>query len=1275
MVHFYFLGGFDMRCNQQALLKPPTQKSQSLLAYLVLQRKQPRSREHLINLFWGERPEQKARRSLTTALWHLRRCLPKGNYLLSDYSSVQFNPQENVWVDVDEFSQLVQSDEPKGLIKALNLYGGTLLDGFYDDWVINERYRLEIEYQETLARLMIIQQFDGKYPEALKTAQCLVENDALREDAHRVIMHAYSQMGQNQAALQQYQRLCQALKQELGIEPAYETRELYQAIRERPWLNGTPYQIPVEEKSEKRSTVVVSHPLETPRMIRFVGREKELEALEECWREVRSGCGMMVFVSGEAGVGKSRLLEEFSNQRRWQGVEVLYGRCYEFERMLPYQPVVDGLRSILLNLKRAELENFPDWVLDKLAYLIPELVDQIPELSSRSTGRWEEDRNQLFEAILTLLAILGSRGGLLLVIEDLQWASEATLQLIHYLVRNLSGNTCMIAGTSRLEGMDDRQPGLEMVEQLEQDGLALIIQLAPLTATEVEQLVMEMSGAGAQIHTLAQWLYQETEGNPFFLIETVKALYEAGLLKMEEGIWKGDFQRVKAWKSKIPTRISQLIKSRLRRLDKNTLEILKLAAVIGCEFDFDLLYTAQGRGEEEILTAIDGLLRSRLIDESSRSMESDYVFSHHKIQEVVYQSIPFKQKSRMHALVAQTLEKLFLNDTGRITAELAFHYLHAGRQNREYIMKSISYSIEAGNQSRILYAHEEAIDHYQRALNLLEEERDYERAARTYMLIAAVHHSAFDFKSVQQALDYSFKLWKQAASKEKTLQMSSTSKVLRLPWQDPLSLDPAKAFNVYAWGIIKQIFGRLVEYNPDGEIFPDIAKTWEVSENGRQYIFHLRDDVLWSDGTRLTAMDFEFAWKRLLDPTTGWIHASLMYDIKGGRAFHQKETFDINELGVFALDETTLVVELEEPTGYFLSLLGYVYAVPRHVVDELGDRWAEVENIVTNGAFLVKKCCRTKLISLVRNPNYYGKFHGNIKEVYLEINPLQEFPALLQQYQENVLDALDLSNFPPEEINPIRSRYAGEYLSGPDLLSYSLGFDMSRPPFDDRRVRLAFVKAINRELMVESLFNNYALVANGGFVPPGMPGHCSGIGLAYDPEQARRLLAEAGYPKGLGFPQVDALYLDNPYRNPINDYLRQQWLEVLEIESTWEVASWEEYVNRILNQPPYISAMTWVAQYNADPSDCLQVGISHARIFTKWINQSYDALVEQARLLTDQGERLKLFAQAERILIEEVALFPLIYGQVELLVKPYLKQISLSRFSDWSFKDILSVNF
>ena len=214
-LRLYFLGTLDIRYDDQPLPKPATLKSQSLLAYLILHRYQPQPRDRLVGLFWGDRPERKARRSLATALWHIRRCLPE-DYILSD-------PQADLWLDVDEFESRVSHDDVAGLQSAVALYRGHFLDGFYDDWIINERYRLETLFSEALARLMAGQETRGEHDAALSTALRLLDHDPLREDAHRLAMCAYCRLGQRNAALEQYRRCREVVQEELGAEPMVET--------------------------------------------------------------------------------------------------------------------------------------------------------------------------------------------------------------------------------------------------------------------------------------------------------------------------------------------------------------------------------------------------------------------------------------------------------------------------------------------------------------------------------------------------------------------------------------------------------------------------------------------------------------------------------------------------------------------------------------------------------------------------------------------------------------------------------------------------------------------------------------------------------------------------------------------------------------------------------------------------------------------------------------------------------------------------------------------
>ncbi|NIQ76971.1 MAG: hypothetical protein GTN93_02480, partial [Anaerolineae bacterium] len=217
------------------------------------------------------------------------------------------------------------------------------------------------------------------------------------------------------------------------------------------------------------------------------------------------------------------------------------------------------------------------------------------------------------------------------------------------------------------------------------------------------------------------------------------------------------------------------------------------------------------------------------------------------------------------------------------------------------------------------------------------------------MKLGLTYHSAFDFGRAHQAYEEGLILWQRAGEVEPVVSLPSAPHALRVFWDEPGTLDPTRVLDVYSSGVMSQLFSMLVELSPEMDVVPDVAQTWEVSEGGRKYVFHLREDVRWSDGTPVTAEDFAYAWRQALDPATGSLPADLLYDIKGARAFHQGDVSDPADLGVQALDEHTLVVELKEPTSYFLQLLAYPKTgpVPKHVVETYGEAWTEIDNIVT----------------------------------------------------------------------------------------------------------------------------------------------------------------------------------------------------------------------------------------------------------------------------------------------------------------------------------------
>jgi oligopeptide transport system substrate-binding protein len=359
---------------------------------------------------------------------------------------------------------------------------------------------------------------------------------------------------------------------------------------------------------------------------------------------------------------------------------------------------------------------------------------------------------------------------------------------------------------------------------------------------------------------------------------------------------------------------------------------------------------------------------------------------------------------------------------------------------------------------------------------------------------------------------------------------------------------------------------------------------------------------------------------------------------------------------------------LEGPTGYFPHLLAHnaTYPVPRHVVEAHGETWTEMGNIVTNGPFRLEAWQRSESLVLIRNPNYHGRSRGNVQRVELSLHA--DPSVRLEMYEANGLDILDMMFFPPAELDDASQRHAGEYIPGPRLWTPYVGFDVSRPPFDDVRVRRAFAFATDRETLADVALRGHDSPATGGFIPPGMPGHSAGIGLPYDPEQARQLLAEAGYPGGRGFPPADLLARRSDESQ--SEYLQAQWRENLgvEIEIVWETMEYEMFFGRLRREPPSIFLLGWIADY-PDPDSFLR--ISTFLHWTRWQNETYDRLVEEARRIMDQGERMRLYGQAERILIEEAAILPLYYLRSHLLVKPWVKKYPTSAIKWWFWKDVI----
>ena len=762
-------------------------------------------------------------------------------------------------------------------------------------------------------------------------------------------------------------------------------------------------------------------------------------------------------------------------------------------------------------------------------------------------------------------------------------------------------------------------------------------------------------------------LYRQTRGHPLSTVELLRDMQERGdLVQDSEGRWLEG--QALDWEA-LPVQVETVIAERMGRLPEPAWELLRVASVEGETFTAEVVARVLGATEREVVRQLGKLDREhRLV--SAQEMRrvngqrlSLYRFRHILFQRYLYNSLGEGERAYLHEDVGAALEALYEEGAEEVAVQLARHFQEAGIAG-----KAVAYLSQAGDRARGLYAHPEALDCYRRALDLLKELGEHEQAARMLMKMGLTYHNAFDFRAARQAYEEGFTLWQRAGEMQPAVPPPPAPHALRVAAFEPKTLDPGLCGDGDSRIAIDQLFSGLVELGPEMDVLPDVARNWEVSEGGLKYVFHLRDDVHWSDGAPVTAEDFAYAWKRVLDPATGSPSADLLYDVRGARAFHRGQDA-VGGLGVQALDEATLVVELEEPTGYFLTLLTNTIAfpVPRHAVQSHGTAWTDVGKILTNGPFRLAAWDRGGSMALERNLAYHGRSAGNVSRVELVFTS-RDSAGLLQMYEEDHLDVVPYVCLLPAEMDRARQKHARDYVSGPEAGTFYVGFAADRPPFDDRRVRRAFTLATDRETLADVAGRGYRFPATGGFVPPGMPGHSPGIGLPHDPERARHLLAEAGYPGGRGFPALDALTPNRPLAPPIVAYLRAQWLETLGIEVSWQQMEWGRFSDRLSGETPDMWFIAWRADY-PDPDNFLRG--STWRVYANWQNQAFDALVEGARRITNQEERMRMYRQADGILVEEAPVLPLEYGRSHLLVKPWLSRFPTSAAGWWFWKDVI----
>jgi DNA-binding SARP family transcriptional activator len=659
------------------------------LLYRLAADQRPVPRERLCFLFWPDTPESAARRKLAGLVNHLRRTLPAPGLLFTDDDLVWLDP-ERTWSDTVTFDRWAA--HASTLEQAVDLYRGLFLDGFslpdspeFEMWAALERQTWERRYLDLLATLIEGHVANKEVDAAIRCARAYLAADELAEDIHRRLIELYAGAGDRSSALRQFEHCVAVLERELGVQPLPETQAVYQAILESQPL---PKEVP---DSAARWTILPSVD------VGLVGRDAALQQLEGAYEQARVGRGRTVFISGDPGIGKSRLMQEFSLRRQGEAL-VLVGTGHRDTQTIPYQPIVEALRSAL----RASYPwlDVPPFVLSEVAQLLPELRTLYSGLTSSAEGQDMQVRSRLFEALGNLtLALAAGPHPLLLCLDDLQWADSTTLDWLAYLGRRIADRRLLLVGTYRTE---EAGAIAELRQSLGRLGNLTEVRLTGLDEAAVLQGIRRVHG-GHPVpgdKAAAARLWAVTGGNPFFLLETVRALFESGqpmqaLSSLEE--------------LPLPGTIVEVVETRVRRLSPRARQVLEAGAILGQTFAFELVQRTSGRREMETIDGLDELTARHLLMEQT----AEYRFLHEIIQMAVYRGLSYWRRRVLHRRAAETLEEL---QPGNADA-LARHFARAEEPGRAAV-----YALRAGRAAKTLFAHVEARSHFDHALALLRQE-------------------------------------------------------------------------------------------------------------------------------------------------------------------------------------------------------------------------------------------------------------------------------------------------------------------------------------------------------------------------------------------------------------------------------------------------------------------------------------------------------------------------------------------------------------------------
>ncbi len=774
MLEVRFFGGFDVRIDG-APIELPARKAQSLFAYLVMNAGTLHRREKIAGILWPDSDESSARGKLRYALWQLRNAIGD-QFFLTDKLSLGFNQEAAYWFDCAEFEkETIEDLSTKELEKVIALYKGEFLPGFYEDWILRLRDRLHAAYEHRMSMLLQRLSIEKRWSGVLDWGEEWISKAYTPEPAFQALMVAHSQLGDNASAVSVHKRCEQTLDEQLGVEPSELTKMIYAII-----MKGEQAEISLLYPSISQPTTQLEtrlYPdevLNFPRPGRqiFVAREKELARLEETLDIVLAGQGRVVIVAGEAGQGKTALMNEFGLRVQESNKDLVtaYGTSDAYSGIgdphLPFRQILALLTGdlearqtigVIIQENARRLWDLMPHSVGAIIEYGPDLIDSFVNgesllrramsYSGERTAWLDRLENEvelrrgrpapinidhgdtktdLFNQYTRVAQNIAKEQPLLLILDDLQWADIGTISLLFHLARRIEEHRIFILGAYRPDEVaqyheGEHHPLVPILSELKRVFGDIEITLDQTSVSEGRQFIDDFLDTEPNRlgESFRHSLYLHTAGQPLFTIELLHQMQDHGDIFIDEqGNWIEN-EKI-GWKS-MPAKVEAVIERRIERLPTNLREIIKVACVEGEEFTAEVISEIKGLNDSDTIRQLSQdldkqhmLVKAGGIKRIDQQRLSTYRFRHNLFQKYVYENLDEVERSFLHEKVGYRLEQLYGKSKGQIAVHLARHFEAAGE-----LEKSIDYFLLAGNWAKRVSANDQAIVHLKKGIKLL----------------------------------------------------------------------------------------------------------------------------------------------------------------------------------------------------------------------------------------------------------------------------------------------------------------------------------------------------------------------------------------------------------------------------------------------------------------------------------------------------------------------------------------------------------------------------